>query len=74
MHKVLLLNGPNLNLLGRREPDIYGHTALAEIESRARALGQQLGLQVDCLQSNAERSAPVGHQSARKLAPALLVF
>ena len=54
MHKVLLLNGPNLNLLGRREPEIYGHTTLTEIESRAQALGQQLGLTVDSLQSNAE--------------------
>ncbi len=54
MHKVLLLNGPNLNLLGRREPEIYGHSTLADIESRARRLGHELGLTVDCLQSNAE--------------------
>jgi 3-dehydroquinate dehydratase-2 len=54
MRHLLLLNGPNLNLLGQREPHIYGSTTLADIE---RTLGQQAetaGFVLDCLQSNAE--------------------
>jgi 3-dehydroquinate dehydratase II len=52
--RVLLLHGPNLNLLGRREPDIYGSTTLADVDDRARALGAELGLEVDARQSNHE--------------------
>ncbi len=49
-----VLNGPNLNRLGRREPDVYGHETLADLEARCRALGQALGVEVRCEQSNAE--------------------
>jgi 3-dehydroquinate dehydratase II len=52
--RVLLLHGANLNLLGRREPDVYGTTTLAEVDARARALGAELGLEVDARQSNHE--------------------
>jgi 3-dehydroquinate dehydratase II len=52
--RVLLLHGPNLNLLGRREPDVYGTTTLADVDARARALGAELGLEVDARQSNHE--------------------
>ncbi|AWR87287.1 type II 3-dehydroquinate dehydratase [Meiothermus taiwanensis] len=51
---ILILNGPNLNLLGRREPGIYGHTTLEELEELCEAWGAELGLGVACRQSNFE--------------------
>ncbi len=54
MKKILILHGPNLNLLGRREPDVYGSQTLAEIDSRMQALGAGLGLEVRSFQSNTE--------------------
>jgi 3-dehydroquinate dehydratase-2 len=51
---VLVIHGPNLNLLGRREPEIYGRTTLAEINRNLADLGVQLGLAVDTFQSNHE--------------------
>lgn len=56
MADLLLLNGPNLNLLGTREPEIYGHTTLADIEQRFIALAQQQGLSSDAFQSNGEQA------------------
>ena len=52
--KILLLNGPNLNLLGTREPDVYGNETLADIEARLVGLAAQQGQTMICMQSNAE--------------------
>jgi 3-dehydroquinate dehydratase-2 len=54
MPKILLLHGPNLNLLGRREPDVYGRQTLDEIVAAAKDLGAELGVGVDSWQSNSE--------------------
>jgi 3-dehydroquinate dehydratase-2 len=54
MKKILVLNGPNLNLLGTREPAQYGTTTLADVEAMCRAAGQRLGYEVECFQSNWE--------------------
>ncbi len=54
MPKILVVNGPNLNLLGQRQPEVYGRTTLAEIDAMCRAVGADLGLSVECLQSNHE--------------------
>lgn len=54
MPSFLLINGPNLNLLGSREPEVYGATRLEDIEERAKSLANELGHELDCYQSNAE--------------------
>lgn len=54
MSEFLLLNGPNLNLLGSREPEVYGAMQLTDIETRCVALAEELGHRLTCFQSNAE--------------------
>lgn len=54
MPRILLVNGPNLNLLGAREPAIYGHATLTDIEARLRAVAESRGVTLDTFQSNAE--------------------
>ena len=54
MHKLLLLNGPNLNLLGQREPEVYGYETLADVVKRAQDAAKTLGHSLQDFQSNAE--------------------
>jgi len=54
MQKILILHGPNLNLLGQREPEIYGELTLVEIDSRLKKSGENLGFEVRSYQSNSE--------------------
>lgn len=54
MARILVLHGPNLNLLGTREPDVYGHTTLAEIDADLAARAAAAGHELACFQSNAE--------------------
>lgn len=54
LRKILVLNGPNLNLLGTRQPEIYGHDTLDDIAARLTAQGEALSLAVECRQTNHE--------------------
>lgn len=65
MKHVLVINGPNLNLLGTREPQIYGSTTLADVENRMLALGGELGIRVQCFQANGEGELVSRIQTAR---------
>jgi 3-dehydroquinate dehydratase-2 len=68
MRSILVLHGPNLNLLGDREPDIYGKMDLAEIDRRLAAEGEVLGLSVRSFQSNSEGALIDALHEARKWA------
>ncbi len=70
---ILILNGPNLNLLGSREPEIYGHQTLAEIEALCVAKARALDLAVDFRQSNSEAEMVDWVQDARGAAAGLIV-
>lgn len=63
--KILFLNGPNLNLLGQREPDVYGRATLADIEAKVRERAGQLGLEIDFRQSNLEGELVAWVQQAK---------
>ncbi len=70
---IYILNGPNLNLLGLREPEIYGHETLADIEARARAAVKSHGLELVFRQSNLEGELVTWIQEARTEAAALIL-
>jgi 3-dehydroquinate dehydratase II len=67
------LHGPNLNILGEREPEIYGRVTLAEIDGELRRLGAELGLEVESFQSNSEGGLVDRIQAARGQYQALLI-
>ncbi len=73
MIPILLLNGPNLNLLGTRQPEVYGRATLADVEAGARALGQGLGLEVQAFQSNHEGALVDAIQAARATAKGIVI-
>ncbi len=70
---IMVLNGPNLNLLGQREPDIYGAETLADVETACTELAGELGLKVDFRQSNVEGELVTWIQQARKEAAAIII-
>ena len=71
--RVLVLNGPNLNLLGTREPDIYGAHTLKDVEALCRNTGAELGLEIAFRQSNHEGELVTWIQEARQSADAILI-
>ena len=74
MAKILVLHGPNLNLLGTREPEIYGRETLADINRRLAELAQAGGHEVICFQSNAEHELVDRIQQGRNDDTALILF
>ena len=71
--RVLVLNGPNLNLLGTREPETYGSETLKDVEALCKAAAEQLGLAIDFRQSNHEGELVTWIQDARTSADGILI-
>jgi len=71
--KILLLNGPNLNLLGTRQPEIYGKLTLVQIEKQVRALAKDLGVEIDFRQSNSEGELVTWIQQAARTFGAIVI-
>lgn len=73
MTKILLVNGPNLNLLGTREPGIYGATTLADIEGDLRKRASEKGVELECFQSNHEGEIIDRIQKSRGSVDAIII-
>lgn len=73
MKPVFVINGPNLNMLGLREPDVYGHETLAGLEERCRSKAAALGLDISFRQSNLEGEIVTWIQEARSAASGLIL-
>lgn len=73
MPKIFILNGPNLNLLGEREPEIYGSTTLDEIRQWCEADARELGIEIDFRQSNFEGEIIEAIHAARKQAAGIII-
>ena len=71
---VLVLNGPNLNLLGEREPEVYGTTTLADIDAALQALADERGHSLQCFQSNAEHELIDQIHAAKKSGVDFILF
>lgn len=71
---VLLINGPNLNMLGTRQPEIYGSTTLADVEAAVRAQGEAAGVSVECFQSNYEGAIVERLHAARTDGTAFIII
>ena len=70
---IYILNGPNLNLLGKREPEIYGHDTLEDVRSACAALAAELGLAIDLRQSNHEGELVDWIHEAREKAAGIII-
>ena len=70
---ILVLNGPNLNMLGLREPAVYGHETLADVNAAIQARADELGAQVECRQSNHEGELVTWIQQARGERTAIII-
>jgi 3-dehydroquinate dehydratase II len=70
---VVVLNGPNLNLLGEREPEVYGHATLADVEALCRKAGSLAGLEIDFRQSNHEGDLVDAIQEVRATAVGIVI-
>ena len=70
---VFVLNGPNLNLLGGRQPEVYGSETLADVEKSCRSTAKRLGLEIDFRQSNAEHDLVNWIQEARERASGIVI-
>ncbi|MGH6902333.1 MAG: type II 3-dehydroquinate dehydratase, partial [Geminicoccaceae bacterium] len=73
MAKIMVLNGPNLNLLGTRQPEIYGYDTLADIEARLEAGARAHGLEIDLRQSNHEGELVTWIQEARTTCAGIII-
>lgn len=73
MPKIVILNGPNLNLLGQRQPEIYGRDTLADVEANCRRLAEELGFELEFRQSNHEGELIDWIHAARASAAGLII-